>query len=298
MNRIKSALGFLAQAGQSRTTAFLVLLVIGAAIPLTVLVAQRQQSYQQKAAQVCNGPFCGRPGFDCIDKNCTDDDTCIFAVGAQTSCIPKGSVRNGADCTNVYGGNDLACASGYCRLDKITQTTAGPLIESVCATQGEIDKATCDRLCNWAPGIASACHEDCLSNCGCGPETTCLYSSDGEFSTFCSSNNVGAAGSYCGSPIGPKNAACSSGYCSPYTLRCEAPIGSCGSQICNSNEVCVVSGPEYASHVCAGKGQGITGSPCRDLNLEPQNDVCQSGLTCIYGACEPISTDMEESTHL
>ncbi len=47
---MKRIFEFISQASQSRTTAFLVILVIGAAIPLTVLVAQRQQNIQQKAS--------------------------------------------------------------------------------------------------------------------------------------------------------------------------------------------------------------------------------------------------------
>ncbi len=43
---------FITSASQSRTTAFLVILVIGASIPLTVLVAQRQQQYQQQAQEL------------------------------------------------------------------------------------------------------------------------------------------------------------------------------------------------------------------------------------------------------
>ncbi len=53
---------FISSASQSRTTALFVLLVIVAAIPLTVLVAQRQQNIQQKASE-------GSPPQWIIDSN-------------------------------------------------------------------------------------------------------------------------------------------------------------------------------------------------------------------------------------
>lgn len=71
---------FIANASQNRTVAVLAILVIGASIPLTVLVAQKQQNIQQKAseAMVCDTP----PAF-VIDSNRQEglgwnDATCQF----------------------------------------------------------------------------------------------------------------------------------------------------------------------------------------------------------------------------
>ncbi len=99
MNRIKSVLGFLMQASQSRTTAFLVILVIGAAIPLTVLVAQKQQQYQQQASgascpigQTINGKIYSYGGPTCDATGKTHDTSYGDGVSGQCCYDPAAAV--------------------------------------------------------------------------------------------------------------------------------------------------------------------------------------------------------------
>lgn len=103
-------------ASHSRTTALLVILVIGAAIPLTVLVAQKQQEVRQQASE----------GNNCGNQNCTGDTTCIrMAPNIETTfCTPKNSRPEGSYCgtpssttANVLFPilpNGDACESKYC----------------------------------------------------------------------------------------------------------------------------------------------------------------------------------------
>ncbi len=98
---------FIKNASQSRTTALLVILVIGASIPLTVLVAQRQQSTQQHASQTAvdcsrlGQYYCSGTGGICTvmqDPNnvgscieycdaCTNGATCQMVNSTSPACI-------------------------------------------------------------------------------------------------------------------------------------------------------------------------------------------------------------------
>lgn len=148
---MRRILEFIAHASQSRTTALLVILVIGAAIPLTVLVAQKQQEVRQQASY-CEGvtsqtyctsaagckwtpfkiddPAYAGPLGTCskdssIFCNCdTTSQTCILdGPGGTPRCFPKGKGALGSYCgtpsktdNNLFPNlpNKDACESGYC----------------------------------------------------------------------------------------------------------------------------------------------------------------------------------------
>ena len=84
---MKKVLSFISSASQSRTTAVLGLLIILAAIPLTVMVAQKQQELRQHAAglgESCTSNFGCDTGTSCIDGLCQSSGN----FGPTTTTIP------------------------------------------------------------------------------------------------------------------------------------------------------------------------------------------------------------------
>lgn len=86
---------FIFNASQSRTTALLVILVIGAAIPLTVLVAQKQQNIQQKADTACSA-------YSNSPSDCNGTTGCMFysedGVTGVCGAAPGAATCNPANC--------------------------------------------------------------------------------------------------------------------------------------------------------------------------------------------------------
>lgn len=97
---------FISSASQSRTTAVLVVLILFAAIPLTVLVAQKQQELRQRAQEVpnCNN-FDDNPFNDCpAPTPVTVTETPVQPTPPQQNPTPPSSgggsgFGNLADCT-------------------------------------------------------------------------------------------------------------------------------------------------------------------------------------------------------
>lgn len=83
MSFIKNVIELISSPNHSRTTALLIILLILAIVPLTVIVAQKQQELRQRAADACDnistiepcmtniteGDSCGSENVQCKDKN-------------------------------------------------------------------------------------------------------------------------------------------------------------------------------------------------------------------------------------
>ncbi|RJQ36303.1 hypothetical protein C4559_05385 [Candidatus Microgenomates bacterium] len=215
---------FIVSPTHSRTLTVLALLIVVAAVPLTVFIAQKQQDVRQRAsssAYPCSASMIGvqRPGTcDLNGLKCSSWSQYIYSdENGQAWCDDNAC---GEPCEPPPCNSDSSCNQDqFCYNSQCTNCSQGYLNcdnNLGCETQG----STCP---------SPKCTQD--SDCESG--RTCVGSSGSNSSgTFCIPNNVGINGSYCGKPDGtPNNLACESSYCNPSSLTCAVNSGG-GETVC------------------------------------------------------------------
>lgn len=122
MGFLKQAFLFIASPTQPRTLSILVLLLILAAVPLTVVVSQKQQEIRQRAAETqsiyapeCNPPYVGykgcltenecknvgkSSGVDCSDENVKTGIYCYESTNVGKTCSVQGNTGTCNDTGN------------------------------------------------------------------------------------------------------------------------------------------------------------------------------------------------------
>ncbi|MBI2195922.1 MAG: hypothetical protein HYU48_02660 [Candidatus Levybacteria bacterium] len=160
---------FLSSASQSRTTALLVILVIAASIPLTVLVAQRQQSLQQKADVIDVRNIISLDNTQ-LNQTFTDPiDGKTFKVTAQQKAALE-AVQKSPGGTGIVGTPEYEAMRiafdrgpvGDCIANCGGTTPAG----------GTTTTSTAVSTCN-TPGTASCSAQGQICVCGSNLQLTC-----------------------------------------------------------------------------------------------------------------------------
>jgi len=117
-NPVKRFREFILAPSHSRTISAVVILIIAAAIPLTVLVAQKQQEVRQHAATTCSSTTCsGHAYYACTSTNPAPSGTCCDFTyrcdSTATSCV-----------TACHAGVSVSYCGGTCG----TTTSPTPIV--------------------------------------------------------------------------------------------------------------------------------------------------------------------------
>lgn len=97
MNPLKRFSEFILNPSNRKTVSALVILIIAAAVPLTVLVAQKQQEIRQRAA-----PSCTAGQYFCTDGSCHNASECnLYGQGGREYYLCTGTKDNNTTCFPV-----------------------------------------------------------------------------------------------------------------------------------------------------------------------------------------------------
>ncbi|HSX40031.1 MAG TPA: hypothetical protein VLF68_00255 [Candidatus Saccharimonadales bacterium] len=260
----------LTQTNISRTLTILVLLVIVAAIPLTVFISQKQQDIRQRASSYGIPTACRHdldykwPQAGACDPNKPDCNSII------DGCYDPITLTNvNAGCYDGYNGNwNGNVWGGICNLVEVAENATTPQ----CTTNADCTNGVCTNgTCVACPAGQTQPFFKCagtntctkLEGCGTSDNSTCSASSVGQ---SCSMN-------------------CPAGQTDPY---CDYQPNSAGGYSCNEfHDACGTMSPQCRLEnglcvvipTCSGC-QTLNGNTCVDDNTK-----CSNGQTCSSGAC-------------
>ena len=198
-NPVKRFREFILAPSHSRTISAVVILIIAAAIPLTVLVAQQQQEIRQRAATaVCQNTARQCTGYNtyqtCNSGTWSSTQYCASGTYCQSlssfngispyaSCktitdAPTAVCTTNQDC--LYGGTNADCQTGSC-MERRDACQSGKCIDisansSRCSNTGCAGKTVCSngQLCsNLTCNSSGACSATAGTGASCVPSSSC-----------------------------------------------------------------------------------------------------------------------------
>ena len=297
-NSLKRFREFISAPSHTRTISALVILIIAAAVPLTVLVAQRQQEIRQHAA----GPFCAGSMI------CTSANDLKVTTGCSPAC-GSGSVC----CTNIA----TPAPSGPCSKTingkyVVGGVCSGSTLYTCNGSGGSTGSKTCTYGCQVNSGTYDTCKPAPTPNCpySCKSSSLCISANDLQTvpGYTCGSGTVCCKAVPTPTPT-PSCTATAGNYCTYSTCNAgdTSAAGSCGSiymQCCKKAPSpttppnnCAPKGGQCYKYSCPTTGGPwtLTADSCGAMTdsaccFPPKVTSCSSGQTLINGQCYTTCT--------
>jgi hypothetical protein len=230
---------------KKNTFGFLAILIVVAALPLTVLMSQQQTSTQQHASTVTSSSACTNVNGVCL-SSCLSGQVKIGACSDSTystCCVTK--TTSATDCTNQHGLCLTSCLSGQTEIgtcgNSSTYNTCCMSAPETCPTVG---------TCTSSLSISCSSNTKLLTSATCSSGGNCCVPSNYcETSSDCAPQNI-CVGNKCQS-----------------TAKCYAQKGSCqvtDNTYTSSNTFgttgmyyfnCSKNGGHWVSNLCPGPSQ-------------------------------------------
>ena len=292
MNPLKRFAEFILNPSNRKTVATLVILIIAAAVPLTVLVAQQQQNIRQKAAFTLI--TCKTPSYTgvCKQTACSGDGsvvntTCMaYSNGTQNYCCPATTPTPAVSPTPTP-----SCLPVPCCFFTVPPQCQLSTLEKYCP-EPTIPPARCTGASPTATPVTSATPSPTCYPVSISSPPPCLYNGT------CTVKQVGGVLYYCPNPTPTPTVL-------PTTTPSTSPTATPVVPNCNSGGVNTSSCTSTQANTCSNNGTqthrydtSSTGQKCNPVTSTITCSVnnCSSGNACVNGVCSGASATPSPTT--